>query len=734
MKTKLYLLASLILAWNICAGAVTIDHSYKVKSEIKGLIPAEKNAMEELTVYLKKIFGNPTDKGNKYIILRYDSNMGKEEFKLSEDKAGNVIITGGRPRGVMYGAYYFLDRKLGVKWFTPDAEYVPAAKQITIKELNHHGVPKFKARILSAEQHGKYSENGTRWLARNLANCSWGNVFKVYEKYGDELIFSPPAKCHALFQIITPVKYFKTNPEFWALQNGKRTHRDKRGLTADYCLTNEKLAETTADECRKLLKKNPNVQYISIQEGDHTKGYCDCTPCKNLVKSCGNRESARWVFFANRVGKLLKNEFPNVKFLIFAYDASRQPPENIKADDNVCVQVCAWQNRRGVPYAHPKNILGNALISHIKAWKKICKNIIFWDYTYTFGDRMIQSPDLLLNIDNFRTFLELGIEGIYPENGPPQDNSFGIPFKPWFLARILWDPYECGDGEALEKVFCENYYGKGGKYVAQYYKLLRDTNRKQEFMNFHSGGSIGNPDFESAPVTVKAYKLLQKAKEADSDPVIRHRLRLLTMPVKYQILRDYVNVSKLINLKATPEEWMKDLLEDVKADKATHWKIKKNFTDKLKILPALAKIKASACSSNGSNFPAKAYDGSLKNVWHSGMSEGWCQIEFDEPREISRITSVQGITTGIARCEYEILGSMDGKTWFKIVPRRKFYSKKDLFYAWSDDKLEKPVKTKFVKTVRDNIYFGRNQRNDAVLYEQYFNLNELPQELFKKAK
>jgi hypothetical protein len=206
------------------------------------------------------------------------------------------------------------------------------------------------------------------------------------------------------------------------------------------------------------------------------------------------------------------------------------------------------------------------------------------------------------------------------------------------------------------------------------------------------------------------------------------------MPVKYQILRDYVNVSKLFDIKMTPEELYKDLLADVESDKVTHWRIKKYFTDRLKVLPELAKIKAQASSINGSNFPAKAYDGSLKEVWHSGMSEGWCQIEFDAPREISRITSVQGFSRGVTRCQYEILGSMDGKTWFKIVPRRKFFSKKDLKYAWTDDKLAKPVKAKFVRTIRDNIFFGRNQRNDAVLYEQYFNLKELPKELFEKAK
>ena len=65
-----------------------------------------------------RIFGTPENvlnrKNGPAVILRYDKSLGREEFKISNDKSGSVIIRGGRARGVLYGAYYFLDRKLGV--------------------------------------------------------------------------------------------------------------------------------------------------------------------------------------------------------------------------------------------------------------------------------------------------------------------------------------------------------------------------------------------------------------------------------------------------------------------------------------------------------------------------------------------------------------------------------------------------------------------------------------------
>ena len=325
---------------------------------------------------------------------------------------------------MLYGSYYFLDRYLGVRWLTPEVEVVPKKSFVKIDRLDYHGKPSFNARILQTAQHRKKPVNSIRWSARNFINSGFANVFETDPDYGEELVFSPPASCHGLFHIIKPAMFFKDHPEFWALQDGKRTHRDKRGLTADYCLTNEKLAGATAAECRKYLAKNPTARYISIQEGDFTRGYCECTPCKELVRKCGNRESGRWVFFANKVAKELKKDFPKTKLLIFAYTASRQPPENIKADDNVCVQLCAWNNRRGLPYDHPKNRGGRTLLKQMQQWKQVCKNVLLWDYTYGYADRLMQTPDLLNNVENFKSFKKIGADGIFAENGAePSDRS-----------------------------------------------------------------------------------------------------------------------------------------------------------------------------------------------------------------------------------------------------------------------------------------------------------------------
>ena len=712
---------------------VTLDSATRVRMVISSPLPAEKTAESELKDYLNRIFGKSPGPGRNLIILRHDPKAGKEEFRISSGRDGNIIISGGRPRGVMYGVYYFLDRKLGVKWLTPDCEWVPCRKSISLPAQDHHGKPAFDARILQTECHGKNTPAGRRWRARNLFNSGFGGIFETDPAYSEELIFSPPAQCHGLFQIITPKKYFQQHPEFWALQNGKRTHRDSRGLTADYCLTNPDLAETTIRECRHYLSKNPSARYISIQEGDFTRGYCDCRECRELVKKCGGRESARWVFFANRVAKGLKKEFPRTKVLIFAYAASRQPPENITAEDNVCVQLCAWNNRRGQSYHHPKNITGRKLLEQLKQWKKICPNILLWDYTYSFADTLLQSPDLLLNIDNFRTFHQIGLDGIFAENGIPDNLAFGMPFKSWLIPRAMWDPEECGDGEELERIFCSGYYGrKAGKYAARYYKLLRDVNRKQQFVNFTAGGSIGKAAFESSAVTARAWNLLKSALAAESDPVLKNRIRQLMLPVQYQLLRDYNGVNKIAKLTESMDDIASDMLKTISLDTATEPFLKARYTKNIKNLLKLKNIKASASIIYGSQYPAKAYDGNIDTHWHAAQGSGWCQIEFDSVRSVSRITTVLGSYENVYAGEYEIMGSLEGKDWFIVVPRRKIEHKNGFRWVWADDILSRPVRVRFIRTKRDNTFIRNNVRNDVLLHEQWFDLKSLPKALGRK--
>lgn len=720
-------------------GQVTVNNQFSVKLDIANPIPSEKFAKKELKHYLGKIFGTTESvlnrKNGPSIILRYDKSLGMEEFNISSDKAGNIVIRGGRIRGVLLGTYYFLDRKLGVHWYSPYDEYVPQAKAIKVSGLPYNGKSVYEARLML----GRRDPKSRLWTARNLLTTN-AVVNDLDPNLGEVSVFAPPASCHGLFRIIPGVKY-KDHPEFFALIRGKRQDPMKISVGLDFCLTNQGLIDATIKECREYLKKAPDATYISIQEGDGTIGNCECAPCQKLKKDCGNRESARWVYFANKVGEALKDEFPKVKFLIFAYTASKAPPKNIKANDNVAVQLCAWGNHRGKPYAHYHNKNGNALMRQLKAWKEVCPNILIWDYTYTFSDCFLQQPDILLNIDNIKSFAEFGANGIFPEDNYPIVIAYGIPFRSWLLARAMWNPDEC-DGEKLEETFCMEYFGpKAGKYMLEYYRNIRKVHQKQGLVAFTGGGAIGNAAFERPEVTAYSLKLFDQALNAvKGDRVYTRRIQETRLPVLYRTLFDYQKVKPLANLKMSPQELADEMIHYLmgKQKSAYLHNYYKGYIKRINALLHGASIKADTNRRYGMSRPALAFDGKIGTYWHAGAGNGWVQIEFDEKRPLHRITTSFYHGSGSVTIDYQIDGSFDGVTWFPIVKRNVSKWDRKTYLHFVDTKLDTIVEAKFVRTSIHRVMYevrkGVLAGNDALVGEQWFNLKELPAQLFSKER
>ena len=737
---KLFILSVFLFVVFSLKGEGNINGNTRIKLDIAKPIPAEKTAEKELKEYLKQIFASsrviPVRKGkSSNIILQYDRKLDREEFRITENPSGDIVIAGGRPRGVMYGAYYFLDRKLGVHWYSPYDEYVPQADNIKVNGLPYHGKPAFAARLLLA----KSDILSRKWVARNLVTSN-AVIKDPIAELGEESPFAPPYSCHGLHLIIRGTKY-KDHPEFFALIGGKRRDPLKVTVGMDYCLTNEGLIAATIKECRTYLKKAPNATYISIQEGDGTIGNCECVPCQKLKKDCGNRESARWVYFANKVSEGLKDEFPKVKFLIFAYTASKAPPLNIKANDHVAVQLCAWGNHRGKPYAHYHNKNGNTFLRQLKAWKEVCPNLLIWDYTYTFSDCFLQTPDMLLNIDNMKSFAEFGVNGVFPEDNYPIVIAYGIPFKSWLLARSMWNPDEC-DGEKLEETFCMEYFGKeAGKYMLEYYRNIRKVHHKQGLIAFTGGGAIGSAAFEKPEVTAYSLKLFDKAlKAAEGNRKYVRRLKETMFPVKYRALIDYQKVSKLVDLKMTPRELADDMIHYLMGKQKSLY-LRAYYNNYIKRINALihgASIKADTNRHYGMALPSRAFDGNFRTDWHAGAGNGWVQIEFDSKRPIQRITTCFYKGSGANTIEYQIDGSFDAVTWYPIVKRNVSKWDTKYYFNFTDIKLPQIIEAKYVRTTIFKVMFevraGVMMANDALITEQMFDLKELPVEILGKER
>ncbi|MBQ6598190.1 MAG: hypothetical protein IJH79_11615 [Lentisphaeria bacterium] len=141
-------------------GETILDGTSSVKLEIETPIEAEKTAEAELKTYIKRIFAAYPGKSfaQAQFILRHDPKLGDQEFKI-RCADNQVVISGGRPQGLLYGTYWFLDRKMGVHLYDAYAEYCPSKEKIAVKEFEKTGRPAFADRMYLYTA----NDSGMRW-------------------------------------------------------------------------------------------------------------------------------------------------------------------------------------------------------------------------------------------------------------------------------------------------------------------------------------------------------------------------------------------------------------------------------------------------------------------------------------------------------------------------------------------------------------------------------------------
>ena len=115
-------------------------------------IPSERYAAEEFQrlfgaccgVDLPIAEGDPDQKHTVYIGPRDD--LGEEGLRIRIRK-DRVTITGGRPRGPLYGVYEFFERYFDVRFLTHDHTYTPRlAPGAKIRSGTHTYRPEFSFR------------------------------------------------------------------------------------------------------------------------------------------------------------------------------------------------------------------------------------------------------------------------------------------------------------------------------------------------------------------------------------------------------------------------------------------------------------------------------------------------------------------------------------------------------------------------------------------------------------
>lgn len=362
-------------------------------------------------------------------------------------EGGNLILAGHEKRGCLYAVYTFLQDTVGVRWWSPDASFIPKKPVLEIPDTLR---VEYAPQVISREMYHRDAQP-TVFSARMK-----GNGFLTEEYGGAVRIVN---FVHSFYKYLPPETYFEAHPEWYSEIKGKRTHEH-----AQLCLTNPEMQKEFIKNFLETLCKNPDAKFIDVSQNDWY-GFCECEHCRAL-DDAEESHAGTLVRFLNTVAEAVEKEFPDVLVESLAYQYTRKPPKTLRPRKNVLIRLCTIECSFSEPLTGARNA---SFAADIQGWSAIAEHLFIWDYVTNYNDYIGPHPNLRVLAPNIRYFVENGAIGIF-EEGEGDDFS---EMRNWVLMRLMWDPSL--DENVLFDEFRRGYYGDAAApFIAEYQKILHD--------------------------------------------------------------------------------------------------------------------------------------------------------------------------------------------------------------------------------------------------------------------
>ena len=372
-----------------------------------------------------------------------------------EVKNGDLIITGGLKRGLIYAAYDFLENALGFRFLSRGVTYTYDAETISLDEATSYEKTDIpfawrdtftyidgKTGLYPASAYGReYAENR---IARKL-NALWGQEWIQSADYGYG--YGPDSNHSA----------YRLNPSVPDLQAPCYSDPD----IYDECIEN--LRNYIDSLIASGLTPGVNFPQISISQNDGD-GWCTCRDCMKTIAKYGSK-SATLIDFINRISAELTPEYPGIEFWTLAYQPTEEAPKSMQIADNLYIGFCYYLacNNHSVDGTEcPPQTGGYKNFDHIgnlENWLKLTDNVHVWYYANNFAETIAPVPIIGQMRRDLRYFAELGVKGMFIQN---EDTTLGFDdLTSYLFAHLLWDPYMSEDEyDAAIREFLTLFYGE----------------------------------------------------------------------------------------------------------------------------------------------------------------------------------------------------------------------------------------------------------------------------------
>lgn len=438
-------------------------------------------------------------------------DLGDEGYVI-KTAGDRLIIAGGKLRGTMYGVFAFLE-SLGCRFLSDTVNKIPTKPKITLGQLDVTDKPAFEYRDIFIREALKPD-----YAARNRSNSAHASLDY---KHGGCVAYYPFV--HSFNALVPLDKYWATHPEYFSETKGKRT-KDCTQL----CMTNPEVLNIAIQTVLGWMRDHPEAKIYSVSQNDCYNN-CQCEKCKAIDEQEGS-PSGLMLRFVNAIAAETEKVYPDKLVDTLAYQWTEKPPKITKPRENVRVRLCPIFCCEAHPYETCDAAENKAFMENLASWSKITSNLYIWHYNTSFANYLNPFPDFRQLMDTAKLYKRSGVKGVFWEGAYPNGGGGELGYlRSYLLAKISWNPEV--DGNAVMKEYCDDYYGKGGRYIWEYVQLLEDKVTKG---NIHMKIWAGPADAYLTPeIIAKSDALFDKAEAAAESPEVLDRVKQARLPIEY---------------------------------------------------------------------------------------------------------------------------------------------------------------------------------------------------------
>jgi hypothetical protein len=456
------------------------------------------------------------------------SRLQPDAFLMKTCDASTILIVGGNDRGLLYGVYAFLEKAVGVRWFSPFATdtVVPVHAVLKIPGFEDEETPVMNFRW---SKYGSRNDLDHRYLVADWAVKARFNVQlngyltpednleinkqteEFYLKRGGRIQI-PALSKHNYQKLLPPEKFFADHPEYYCYEIATGKHRHER---AQICCTNPDVACIIAEQAGKYFDEFPGRAEFFIGQEDGARLWCQCEECRKLDPpgSQGRphlQHSDRTVYLANAVAAELEKTHPGKIITTWGYAVSEQPPLRVTPAKNVKIEYCYYAESSLMPVCNQKKYRDEIL-----AWAGLCpERLRIYDYVYSGFFYQFACDETIAN--NYRFYSLAGVREILEET----NDSWGINgYVMYLAARLAWNPWI--DVKNLRDDYYAKLYGNAAEPLRRFQEISQEAfNNLEQFVsvNYHN-----YPVFTDKQL-VEMAECLSRAREKEPDQAVQVRI------------------------------------------------------------------------------------------------------------------------------------------------------------------------------------------------------------------